>query len=285
MYQLLKNIKQNGIRYVGLLIIYSFASSCSEDINFDLNDENTKIVIDAFFTTEQKEHIIKVNKTTSYYARSGAGTGVSGARVEVTDGAQTFVFNETEPGIYKSGAGVKGENNKTYTVTVAFDGQVYTASSYIHPLNHADTIVAIQLFDTIPILNEVDSGYSLYIAVQEPPEPGNFYLWKYYINDKLETDTVREFAFTDDGFVNGTYVIAPIYIIKHQKVRSGDIIRLETYSINKEYNDFLFTILLQTDFRGGIFDGPAANVKGNFSNGALGFFMACDVDKKETRIP
>ena len=53
------------------------------------------------------------------------------------------------------------------------------------------------------------------------------------------------------------------------------------YSISKDYLDFITGLLTESGGGGSPFDGPPANVKGNINNGALGFFLAAAVTKKE----
>jgi len=44
--------------------------------------------------------------------------------------------------------------------------------------------------------------------------------------------------------------------------------------INREYNDFLSDAQIELQGSNPLFSGPPANVKGNISNGAFGFFSA-----------
>jgi hypothetical protein len=49
------------------------------------------------------------------------------------------------------------------------------------------------------------------------------------------------------------------------------------YSLSNEHQAFLRSLLMETEWRGGLFDVQPANVKSNLSNGAWGFFGACMV--------
>ena len=111
---------------------------------------------------------------------------------------------------------------------------------------------------------------------QEPPTPNQFYMWRYYINGKLESDTLKEYVFTDDGAVNGNYISGmSIFLIK---AKVGDTITVETSIIPKQYYDFLMSLMLETVWSSPAFNGPPANVPSNVSNGGLGFFVARDPD-------
>ncbi len=274
---------KNYIYYLGIFSLL-ILSSCEEVIDFELNEGNKKLIIDAQFTTEAKQHVVKISMSGSYYGKP-IFEKVSGASVSISSDSTVYIFTEIEPGLYLSDSNAYGIQGKTYQLTVQYNGETYQSEATIKRINPLQSVFTTQTFDTIPIINEIDSSHSLWIVVQEPKGQGDFYLGKYYINGILETDTVREYSWTDDSFIDGQFIVFPVYNIDHKKVKSGDIIKLELFSIEKSYSDYLFSILLQTDFKGGLFDGPAANVKGNISNGALGFFVASDVTTKETIIP
>ena len=56
--------------------------------------------------------------------------------------------------------------------------------------------------------------------------------------------------------------------------RSNRIVRQRHYSLSDQYYDFLNSLFLETEWRGTLFDTTPASVRGNMSNGALGFFSA-----------
>ena len=56
------------------------------------------------------------------------------------------------------------------------------------------------------------------------------------------------------------------------------------YGISKEQYEHNTALMLETDWGGGPFSGPPANVPSNISNGALGFFSANAVSSKSVEI-
>ncbi len=274
--------------YLALFAIILSVTSCREKIDFDLSNGNTKIVIDGSITSENRRHSVKISKTSNYYD-ANSDERVQNASVIISDGTTDFTLTETEPGIYKTDS-LSGEIGKTYTLKVSYEGITYSARSFLKEVAELQAIIAVQLFETIPIVNEVDSDYTVAMVINEPEGLGDYYLFKYYINNRLESDTVREYSFADDEFIDGLsfdtagFNLVPIYFIESELVEVGDTVKLEVLSINEDYNDFLISVLLQSEFRGGLFDGPAANVGSNFDNGALGYFIASDVSSAETII-
>jgi hypothetical protein len=52
------------------------------------------------------------------------------------------------------------------------------------------------------------------------------------------------------------------------------------YSLSQEHYLFLRALLLETEYKGGIFGSVRSNVPTNLSHGALGFFGACAVIRR-----
>ena len=57
----------------------------------------------------------------------------------------------------------------------------------------------------------------------------------------------------------------------------GTKIIRKRYSLTDEHQVFLRSLLMETEWRGGIFDVQQGNVLTNVSKGGLGFFGACTV--------
>ena len=64
----------------------------------------------------------------------------------------------------------------------------------------------------------------------------------------------------------------------------GDTVTVELNNMGKEYFGFLQEA--QAELRGSnpLFSGPPANVKGNISNGAIGFFAAYSVSRASATV-
>lgn len=265
------------------LFVFPLLQSCTEVIDFDLNEEQSRIVIDGAITDEKKQHRISVTRSTSYFFDQ-LPPGASGAEVSVSGGGEVFVFTESpnEPGVYLSDSTVQGKVGVTYTLTVLIDGESYTAQDELRPVAPIDICLAFPLIDTLFTL---DTSYWIVMFAQENPGSGDHYMWNFYVNDSLWTPELRQKNFANDDFVDGANPVDgwPIFDnISFDQVQVGDKITLEMLSVSEDYFDFAFELFLQTDFRGGFFDGPPANVRSNVSNGALGYFRASAVVRNET---
>jgi hypothetical protein len=57
------------------------------------------------------------------------------------------------------------------------------------------------------------------------------------------------------------------------------------YALSEEAHDYLLAITDQTEYRGGLFDTPPANVPTNIRGGGFGFFITAAVAEIEIPIP
>jgi hypothetical protein len=104
------------------------------------------------------------------------------------------------------------------------------------------------------------------------------------IDGQLYTDTITEVSFASDEFVNGNYVRDyPVLRIREPDIASeGSDVTLEMFAVTRNYYTFLSALMIETVWRGSPWDGPPANVPGNISNGAKGYFRVSAV-KRITR--
>jgi hypothetical protein len=266
-----------------IISILVFAA-CTKVIDFDLKDSEPRLIIEALITDKPEPQIVKLSLSGKFY---GANTTppAEGATVTLFDGFNTISLSETKPGIYTTPNTFQAITGRTYYLTVNYDNKEYTASAKMNPSIPFDTIKIDYGFSFIR--NEVDTTRrAILFTGQEPPTKGNVYMWWYYINGKLETDTLREAFVNDDSFVNGTYFNDfSFFEFDKSLVKTGDTVKVEMFSINKGYQDFHFALLTETDFRGFLFDGPPANVQTNITGGAFGWFECAGVSSKITIVP
>jgi hypothetical protein len=257
-----------------ILAISLSAISCTEKINLKLDESAQRIVVEGFITNETKTHSVKLTKSTGYFSNEPAPR-VTGAIVSINDGAIIYNLHEKSPGIYLTDSNVTGIIGNTYTLVIKYDGETYSASSYLKYVPAVDSIFCKKMDLPFGMLSD---SYEVDLWAQEPQPAGDYYMWTVYKNHILDTDTLKKVSFSDDSFINGNYAAG--VQVQQVKVVPGDTVTLAMYSISKAYYDFLTGALTETGGGGSPFDGPPANIKGNISNGALGFFLATAVSTK-----
>lgn len=280
--------------YVYVLIaIMAAASGCREKINIKLGDTYTRIVVEGNLTSENKVQSVILTKTSSYFANEKT-PAVSGALVTISSDDTLMILTENPPGsgIYCTNGNAKGKDGKTYTLkinNVKMDGEIksFEATSYMRKTMRLDTITSERFEPThmemqMYRLKEGGTYFKVNGWGQEDPVPGDYYLWDYYINGKLMTDTMGKNIFTDDALVNGNYI--PGLTMFAIDAKPGDTVMVATQSISKEFYVFINALIVEvrSGGGGGMFSGPPANIIGNISNGGLGFFRATDVTFMKT---
>ncbi len=276
-------------KHVLIFLISTLILSCTERIDIKLDENYSRLVVDGSLTTDTMKHRIILSVTSDYFYDRPPEM-VSEANVTISDGTSTEILMEAEPGIYYTTADYAGVPGKTYTLNINLRKPVggfsdYTASSTLFPVFRLDSIG----------LEFIEGGYGnkgLWVIKSffyDPPTR-DYYRILISRNSEMITDTLNEWYVTDDIFFNGRYSDGlPIgYLLQgyhDNTVDPGDTITAEINGIEKQYESFILEA--QAEIRGSnpLFSGPSANVKGNVSNGAIGFFAAYSVTRASAIVP
>lgn len=271
-----------------LILISILAVSCTERIDIQLDNSYTRLVVDGSISTDTMAHTIILKTTSSYYFDQPSPM-VTGAQVSISDGKHIFNLTEDSAGVYHTDASVYGVGGQTYTLNIKLANAIggftdYAASSTLYPIGPLDSVNL--LFHPEWAKNGI---WEVKCYVQEPPTI-DFYRFLILKNQKILTDTIDEWFVTDDKFFNGNYTNGATVAYLQQGsmeegLSKGDTVTVEVNSIGKDYANFLFEA--QAELRGSnpLFSGPPANVKGNISNGAIGFFAAYSATRSFTITP
>ena len=276
------------LTYIFFAAIIIVAYSCTEKMEIELDDTYTRLVVEGRFSTDTTIHTVRLTKSSSYFYNQ-APPPVSNALITISDGNTTITLNEnaTKPGIYETPVNTFGKIGSTYkllikNVDINNDGimEEYDATSTIYPINQIDSISTKYYTDF--------EAWEIKCFVQDPPTE-DYYLFHIYKNNVLMTDTLTEPLVVDDKLYNGNYTngIGVGYLRDEKSGERGylgDSIRLETWRIDKNFFKFVSEYKDALRTQTPLFSGPPANVKGNVSNGAIGYFAAYSVSKASTTI-
>lgn len=285
-------------KFFYLVAIAIAFSSCQEEIDLELDDSETQVVvIEAMLQTNTlqpgTQQAVKVSKITSYYDRQKSNP-VSTASVTLSEssGANSLLLEESQhpdsAGYYVFPSGYPFTIGTTYELSVLVEGESYTASSTLIEVPELDTtqvylddVQFIFASEFAPIAPE-DTAYDIFAYFDNNKTKGDGYLLNYYVNGELKSEIPQDKSFaTDEGFSD--YVTAEVMDFAKRDAAYGDTITLEMLSVSPETVDFYFILFSQTDLSGNPFaSSPPANVPTNFSNGARGFFQVSDVTYAST---
>jgi hypothetical protein len=272
-----------------IIIIFTALAlvSCEETIHLDLRQTEPKVTIEGLVTDKPGYQSVKVTRSADFYA-SGPTPRITDATVIVSDD-QGQVFNfihnpRNHPdslGIYIPEINFAGQIDRTYTLSVTVDGQLYTAKDMLRRVIPIDSLQYQVNEDQEEDPETTGKFYELLMFAREPQDEKNFYLFKFYRNDSLKYFNDTDIYYSDDEFlaeeIDG--VASPIYYGKE------DTGRIEIFSLSRlgyvYYND-LSTIL--NNDGGGMFGPIPSSPRTNLTNEALGFFQVSAVNYSEIKV-
>ncbi len=249
-------------------------ASCEKQADWQIQEaDELPLVIRGGITDENQAHLI----TLCYPATSlnGPEQAVSGALVSITDGTQTWWLTEDDSlkGTYAPASAFAGITGKYYTLEVRVGEKIFRATDYMpanswfSPLKYVKTNngmyqvswVASTYHPTTPAMFEILidwSGVPGYEALSEDECRAKLY---YFTLTSIDVSELFKPDFERVQFPSGTTITE------------------RRYSLSAAHEAFLRSMLIETSWNGGFFDAQAANLQGNLSSGATGFFYASSV--------
>ena len=271
-----------------LVVILSviFFASCTKRIDLELNTlENQRLVVEGWITNELKKHEVELSLTIDYFDAETPPPAIN-ADVSITDGDNTWQLIEEEAGLYRTPL-MAGEFGKTYTLNIDWSDENYTASSLLREVADIDSMA----FEYIDPLEEFgfdgDPWFDVLLWTYELEGLGDSYFWNIEVNDVPIRESLSDLSFVNDDLYDGNPISGvPVDALTYEdEAVEGDHIYIEQWNIGRDAYEIFVAIMQETDWRGGLFDTPPANVPTNLSNGALGYFGAAGVSTFEGFIP
>lgn len=253
------------IKYTLSFILVALATgACSEKIQLELDDAETQIVIEAAVSNTIRNQIVRISMTSPYYD-SLPVRPVQDAIVNIYDSTGSYDLVEVQPGIYITNFSFGGKSGLEYHLKVELGGEIYEASSIMPRVPTIDSIKFTQ--------DENDTQlFRIGLFAQENPLPGDYYFWGVFKDMIYQTTNLSLLSYTSDELINGSYINGNN--VQSVNARLGNRITLQMANIPKDYFNYCISVLQETVYNDGLFEAAPANIEGNISNGALGFFFA-----------
>lgn len=250
-----------------LIIVAVFLISCEQEVQLKLKNSEPKVFIEGFIRTDSSYQRIMVRKTTDFQSNS-AYPGINDALVILSDDAGRLdTLENIENGVFRTKNVFEGIPNRNYYLKIFAEGKIYEAKAFLPNVVAFDTIIYFYI-DNTNIVRE--PGYYL-TSIGREPVGINYYRVLCFKNDSL-FDGIGDYFITDDILVEGNQIINALPF----KFDKGDTAKVELWNIDQK-TFYYYVSLVKQLFGGGPFAPPADNVKGNISNGALGYFGGCGV--------
>jgi hypothetical protein len=266
-----------------LIVITLIIISCAdEEIAWEVEETTEMLVVEGSFTSEKKKHRITLSKTADYFLNERTPR-LSGAEVSVTDGSNTYNFQELEEkkGVYESVRKVAGRAGHTYTLNIHLQEPVnnkthYQASEQMIEGMDLESMEALLYRNPFYQEEFPTDSLVLFVALygHDPGNIDNLYMVDLYRNGELLQDTVDEKEIFSDSeqLDNDGYIHNFTFF---EGFQPGDTVAVRISTVSKSYQQFIEGILNIANQSGNPFDlsGPPANAIGNIEGGeALGYF-------------
>ncbi|MCC6700247.1 MAG: DUF4249 domain-containing protein [Fluviicola sp.] len=240
--------------------------SCQKVIDVDLNSEDPKFVIEGNIHEGDTTHYVLITRSLNF-DESIAYPTVNNAIVTVVDNlGNVGTFTSIGNGKYalSSYPGVVG---RTYTITVAVDGNTFSASSTLQtavPLN--DVFIQELYFGQ-------DTFRTIIAERNDPAGEPNYYQFNLYVNGVREKGIYLQ----DDQFNDGNLTLQPLF---GPDLLPGDTLRLDMFCIDKPVYSYFYQLSLNSSGQ-----ATPANPVSNFPSGCFGYFGARTFASKTIVVP
>lgn len=286
-----------------LLLACLTMTGCVEEIDFQYENSEKRIVIDGSITNQPGPYYFHLSESITQIVTSenggyneNMGKPVKNATVVLSDNAGNqeqlrFIGERTD--IYDPSQGwyiaesMTGVVGRTYTLTVTWNEKTYVAVDKMKEVSVIDRID----FRTKHLEAKNEDVTIPLIYFHEPQDQKNYYLMYYTINGYKGNSRNWAFSILDDQYlnenVNGLEIDdgqSPSGRDFYYQISTGDKVAVYLESLSPTAYFFYKNLIEQFDSDGGAFSPNPASPPSNISNGGLGLFRASAVSvKKVTR--
>ncbi|HEY5823301.1 MAG TPA: DUF4249 family protein [Cyclobacteriaceae bacterium] len=258
--------------FIGCIVL----NACVEQVDIEdyvKSKPSGMLVVEGLITNEFKPHYVKLTRTGKALPDEPYES-VSGAEITIDDGTFSYPLTETSPGTYETDS-IRGEVNKAYTLTININGEVFTATDTMIPVLKFGQAEGIVMGSNTPPKGYV--GTPLIVFGSSAPAMVSIEIGNPKATDKYTRLDYYAFPGVDPDDILPKYVEASL------AYDEGTQLIQKKYSLSEPHYLFLRALLLETEYKGGIFGSVRANVPTNISGGASGFFGACEmIDRSGT---
>ncbi len=293
--------------YVKLFVAFLFIVtlvSCQKVVHINLGTSPTQLVVQGAVETNVPPYVI-LTSTIGFFSNVDLTTlqnsFIHGANIQVSDGSNTITLKEYT---IDTGSNNKfyiytvdttnpnymvGQVGKFYTLTITYNGTIYTSVTKIPNPKGTDTL----WFGTPTFKNSKtpDSAMELFANYSDPDTAGNYVR---YFTKRNNEDYYPSGIFTDD-IVNGkTIKDIDLYAGYDDSLHAngdslryfypGDTVTLKWCEIDKGVYDFWNSYDFASNAIGNPFSSPI-NLKTNITNGALGVWCGYGTVLKTVVVP
>jgi len=259
-----------------ILFIFIFLG-CEKVIDLETDFNDTRLVVDANISKHRDslnaKASVKLSETVPYFSDEESIINDAIVSIEINQKTRELYYDNPTK-LYLADINFI-ENNSDFVLLIEHKKNNYTSSSKLIKTPKIESVV----FGDRKSLNKDE--VELKVTFTDPPEEGNYYLWKFGPKKSGKFDYLPAL----DKYINGNKFTFSFFIDKTEYLQDSDFINIEINGITEDYFNYLNILTSQAGAQNGRpFSTSSSVIKGNVVNNTnlenfpLGYFRVYEFD-------
>ena len=264
------------MRLLKLIILIIIFHSCEKVIDIETEFDDKRLVIDANIS-KHRDSIdgiasVKLSETIPYFSDQESIVKNASVKIETNQIVYNLVYNNDKK---EYSSIIENINNEEFVLSIIRNENTYTSSEKLITTPKIKSVI----FGDRKSLNKDE--VELRVTFIDPPEKGNYYLWKFGPKKSGKYDYLPAL----DKYINGNEFTFSFFIDKTEYLQNSDFINIEINGISENYYNYLNILTSQAGAQNGRpFSTSSSIIRGNISNLVseekfpLGYFRVYEFD-------
>ena len=264
------------MRLLKLIILIIIFHSCEKVIDIETEFEDKRLVIDANIS-KHKDSIdgiasVKLSETIPYFSDQESIVKNASVKIETNQIVYNLVYNNDKK---EYSSIIENINKEEFVLSIIRNEYTYRSSEKLITTPKIKSVI----FGDRKSLNKDE--VELRVTFIDPPEKGNYYLWKFGPKKSGKYDYLPAL----DKYINGNEFTFSFFIDKTEYLQNSDFINIEINGISENYYNYLNILTSQAGAQNGRpFSTSSSIIRGNISNLVseekfpLGYFRVYEFD-------
>ena len=264
------------MRLLKLIILIIIFHSCEKVIDIETEFDDKRLVIDANISKHRDSlngiASVKLSETIPYFSDQESIVKNALVKIETNQIVYNLVYNNDKK---EYASIIENINNEEFILSIIRNENTYKSSEKLIATPKIKSVI----FGDRKSLNK--NEVELKVTFTDPPEKGNYYLWKFGPKKSGKYDYLPAL----DKYINGNEFTFSFFIDKTEYLQNSDFINIEINGISENYYNYLNILTSQACAQNGRpFSTSSSIIRGNISNLVseekfpLGYFRVYEFD-------
>ena len=246
------------MRLLKLIILIIIFHSCEKVIDIETEFDDKRLVIDANIS-KHRDSIdgiasVKLSETIPYFSDQESIVKNALVKIKTNQIVYNLVYNNDKK---EYSSIIENINKEEFVLSIIRNENTYTSSEKLITTPKIKSVI----FGDRKSLNKDE--VELRVTFIDPPEKGNYYLWKFGPKKSGKYDYLPAL----DKYINGNEFTFSFFIDKTEYLQNSDFINIEINGISENYYNYLNILTSQAGAQNGRpFSTSSSIIRGNISN-------------------